>query len=227
MLPVNLAVGHLHTHKIPPQVGLGDRCRDFLSIGPRPLLAYWSTDGEAGRNSGAIMETMRIRLAAVGVVLLVIGAGGIATAAQPQASPIKVHLALPKGHIEAGQPIKATVLLTNTTSRTITVNACADNGWLQVGLKGHGYTFKASDLLLICPPSVHLTPGINRFSVKILTTYEGCDSPGGGTATSPIPFRVSNRVPHLPAGKYSTRVSIMGLEHLTSTPDPLVVALPG
>jgi len=108
-----------------------------------------------------------------------------------------------------------TVLLTNTTHQTITVNTCATNGWLQVGLKGHGFAYQACSLLILCPPSIRLVPGANRFSVTVLTSYESCSQPEGKSLT-PTPKCISNHgLPPLPSGKYSTTVSNFGLPHLT------------
>lgn len=125
-------------------------------------------------------------------------------------SPIKVHLALHKDHVVAGQSIRGTVLLTNPTSRTITVKSCAKDGWLQVGLKGHGYTYGAISLLIGCPPSIRLTPGANRFSVTVLTRYQGCLQPGG-QSVAPIHKCTPSGPPALPSGKYSTIIDITGI----------------
>ena len=118
------------------------------------------------------------RAALVGIALLV-GWGGVAGASGTSSAPIKVGVALQRSRVVAGQPIKGTVTLTNTTSRQITVESCARNGWLQVGLKGRGYTYQANSTLIACPPSIRLAPGANRFPVTVLTTYESCLQPGG------------------------------------------------
>lgn len=169
--------------------------------------------------------SVRIRFALVGFLSLLIGESGVAGASRPPAPPIKVHIALAKHRVMAGQPIKATVLLTNTAHRAITVNACAQNGWLQVGLKGHGYAYAANSLLILCPHSIRLAPGANRYPVTVITTYEGCVQPGGGRATPQTPFCASKGLPALPPGNYSTVVSIMGLEHLTRSPNRIAVTL--
>jgi hypothetical protein len=123
---------------------------------------------------------------------------------------MKVHLTLHKDKVVAGQTIKGTVLFTNTTSRTIIVKTCAKDGWLQVGLKGHGYTYEANSLLIECKASIRFRPGANRFSVIVLTRYEKCTQPGGQSVT-PIHICTPSGPPALPAGKYSTIIDIAGI----------------
>jgi hypothetical protein len=162
--------------------------------------------------------------AAAGAVLL-LAVGGPATASASDSAPIKVHVTLLNSRVVAGQEIKGTILLTNVTKQTITVNTCAANGWLQVGLKGHGYTYKASSLLIMCPPSIQLAPGANRFSVTVLTSYQSCQRYGGNSLTPTPKCTSNNGLPPLPSGKYSTTVSIFGLEHLTRPPNRVTVSL--
>jgi hypothetical protein len=50
--------------------------------------------------------------------------------------PVKVRVILAQNRAVAGHPIKGTVVLINTTARHITVDTCAANGWLAVGLHG-------------------------------------------------------------------------------------------
>ena len=163
------------------------------------------------------------RAALVGIALLV-GWAGVAGASGSSSAPIKVRVALHQSRVVAGQPIKGTVILTNTTSRKITVESCAQNGWLQVGLRGRGYTYQASSTLIACPPSIRLVPGANRFPVTVLTTYESCLQPGGESVTS-LPACTSIGPPPLPAGRYSTTVFIMGLPHMMEAPRLMSVTL--
>jgi hypothetical protein len=165
------------------------------------------------------------RGALVGIALLA-GWGGVAAASGSSSAPIKVRVALHHSRVVAGPPIKGTVVLTNTTSRYITVESCAQNGWLQVGLKGRGYTYQASTTLIACPPSIRLAPGSNRFPVTVLTTYERCLQPGGESVTS-LPPCTSTGLPPLPAGRYSTTVFIMGLANMTQAPRLITVTLRG
>ena len=167
---------------------------------------------------------MNVCRAALAGTALLVGWGGVAGASGSSSAPIKVRVALQRSHVVAGQPIKGTVTLTNTTSRQITVDSCAQNGWLQVGLSGRGYTYQASSTQIACPPSIRLAPGANRFPVTVLTTYESCLQPGGESVTS-LPSCTSTGPPPLPAGRYSTTVFIMGLPHLTEPARPVTVTL--
>ena len=167
---------------------------------------------------------MNVCRAALAGTALLVGWGGVAGASGSSSAPIKVRVALQRSRVVAGQPIKGTVTLTNTTSRQITVDSCAQNGWLQVGLSGRGYTYQASSTEIACPPSIRLAPGANRFPVTVLTTYESCLQPGGESVTS-LPSCTSTGPPPLPAGRYSTTVFIMGLPHLTEPSRPVAVTL--
>jgi hypothetical protein len=165
------------------------------------------------------------RVAATVSLVFLMAISGTAGASRPNPAPIKVRITLGSGRVAAGQRIKGTVLLTNTASKTITVNTCADNGWLQVGLKGHGYAYKPSSLLILCPPTVRLHPGPNRFSVTVFTSYESCSQPEGNAPTPAPRCTRSNGLPPLPSGKYSITVSSFGLPHLTRAPNHVTVTL--
>ena len=178
-------------------------------------------DGRVRANHNACMKAT----SAVVIVLgLLLGWSVLAGAAASSPSPIEVRVSLTQHEVAAGQPIKGSVVLTNTTHKTITVNTCAANGWLQVGLKGHGYTYVATSLEMACPPSVRLKPGANRFPVTVLTSYEGCVHPGGHSLTS-LPACTPTGQPPLPTGKYSTVTTIVGLSHLTHSSNRQTVTL--
>jgi hypothetical protein len=164
-----------------------------------------------------------LRAALVGISLLV-GWGGVAGASGSSSAPIEVHVALQQSRVVAGHPIKGTVVLTNTTSTPVTVESCAQNGWLQVGLEGRGYAYQDSSTLIACPPSIRLAPGSNRFPVTVLTTFESCQQ-AGGTSVTPLPRCLPSGPPPLPVGRYSTAVFIMGLPQMTQTPRPVDVTL--
>jgi len=86
-------------------------------------------------------------------------------------------------------------------------------------------------LLITCPPSIRLVPGPNRFPVKVITTYGGCIQPQpSGTAPSPIvPYCTADKngtgAPPLPAGQYSTKFHVVGLDGMTQPPNRVVVTL--
>jgi hypothetical protein len=139
--------------------------------------------------------------------------------------PIDVRVALSHATVVAGTPIKGTVAFENTTRRRITVNFCAADRWLEIGLRSKTYIPTWFHAAVMCAPSVHLLSGINRFPVTVLTRYGACLQPNGQSLV-PIPSCLNgNTPPPLPAGNYLTMVSISGLGHLTTSPPPVHVTL--
>jgi hypothetical protein len=141
-----------------------------------------------------------------------------------------VHITLAKHRVVSGQPINGTVVFTNTTSRKITVKTCATDGWLAVVLSGRVNSYPFGSLLVACPPTMRLTPGKNRFRVHVITTYAGCVQPQpSGTPPSPVPIcvEVNGRVsqPPLPAGRYVTKLHVVGLGGLTMRPNQVTVVI--
>jgi|ERR1700733_5112541 len=167
------------------------------------------------------------------LTLALVAPAPVAGASNRPSPPIKVHITLSEQEVVAGQPISGTVVFTNTTHRPVTVNTCALNGWLAVRLTGNvvdSYPGVGS-LLVTCPPSIRLVPGPNRFPVKVITTYGDCIQPQpGGTAPSPIvPYCTADKSgtasPPLPAGQYSTKLHVVGLDGMTQPPNRVVVTL--
>jgi hypothetical protein len=158
------------------------------------------------------------------VVGLLLTLGVPATAAGATPAPIQVRVSLAQQTAVAGRPIDGSVVLTNTSSKTIMVNTCAANGWLQVGLRGHGFSYQPTSLLIGCAPSVRLRPGKNPFRVTVATSYQTCLQPGGHSLTS-LPACTAAGPPALPLGTYATTTSIVGLDHLTQAPNRLRVTL--
>jgi hypothetical protein len=138
---------------------------------------------------------------------------------KPRAS-VTVHLSLARQQVVAGTSIAGTATLTNTTKEPITVETCAANGWLEVGLVNRTIHFDPAFTLIGCAPSIVLRPGPNRFPVKVLTTYQSCVQ-GGGQSTTYIPPCLlastsrSNDLPPLPAGRYSTKTVTVGLHNVS------------
>ena len=125
----------------------------------------------------------------------------------------------------AGTPIRAEALLRNTTGRTITVNTCAANGWLFVGLTNDRVSYNAFRFLMACSPTVHLRPGVNRFAVSISTRFQGCTETLS-EATPQLPACIPpETMPPLPVGRYTTKVVTFGLPHGTQLPSPIRVTL--
>jgi hypothetical protein len=166
------------------------------------------------------------------VVLLAVAAACILSACGSSISPssvrapVVVALTLHEHRMPSGSPITGMVTLTNTTTKTITVHACADDGWLDVGLSSPTLRYEPVDALVACPPKIHLVPGANRFPVTLSTTYQDC---------TPRPNRMSARqheprcgqagMTTLPVGRYATRVVVTGLPRGTALPSPSEVTL--
>jgi PASTA domain len=153
-----------------------------------------------------------------------------AAASGSASPPIGVHVSLDHNRAVAGQPIKGQVVLTNTTARDITVDACTKNVvWLSVGLSGPVDSVAGGGSLLItCPPTIRLHPGANRFPVTVATTYQGCiqPQPDGSSQSSPqFPWCTVAGQPPLPAGRYDTKVVLKGLTGLTRVPNRIAVDL--
>jgi hypothetical protein len=68
--------------------------------------------------------------------VLALPMAGASTSAKGQAAktPITIRIELRHTRVVPGTPIKGTAVLTNTPSKNITVQTCATNGWLSVGL---------------------------------------------------------------------------------------------
>ena len=167
------------------------------------------------------------------VLALLVGWGTTAAAAANTAAapPVKVHLTLTAHRVVAGHPIKGSVVLTNTSDHEITVHTCALDGWLAVGLSGHGTSPSFVHPLVGCNPSVRLAPGTHRFHVTVSTSYTTCTGaePAGNAPSSSFPNCTVSKghqiPPPLPAGKYTTVVQFVGLSGETQPPNRVVVAL--
>jgi len=140
-------------------------------------------------------------------------------------SPVEIRLVLSTTQLVPGTPIRGEALLTNTTGRTITVNTCAADGWLFVRLTNNRVNYEPLRLMMACSPTVHLRPGVNRFSVSISTRFQGCTETRS-EATPQLPACIPpETMPPLPAGKYSIRVVTFGLPPGTQLPSPIRVTL--
>ena len=173
---------------------------------------------------------MNIRSGVLIGFALLFGWGAVAETSVAALPPLKVRLTLTETQVVAGQPIKGAVVLTNGTDKSIIVNTCATNGWLAVGLTGQVDSYPFGSLLVTCPPSIRLAPGANRFPVTVITTYASCVQPQpAGTPWAPVPTcTVSNgrlTKPPLPAGRYATKLHLVGLTGYTQTPNRVVVSL--
>ena len=140
-------------------------------------------------------------------------------------APVEIRLVLSTTHVAAGTPIRGEALLTNTTGRTITVNACAADGWLYVGLTNSQVSYDPLSLMMACRPTVHLRSGVNRFAIAISTKFQTCTQ-RSSEATPQLPACIPPKtMPPLPVGEYVTKVITSGLPHGTQLPPAIRVTL--
>jgi PASTA domain len=174
---------------------------------------------------------MRGRATVRTVALSALVACGLASAADAAGShlfPVEIHVDLAHHSVVAGHSIKGMVVLTNTTTKRITVQTCADDGWLEVGLTGHVDSYPFGNALIACAATVRLAPGPNRFPVTVLTTYASCTQPQPASGSTPTPTTPTCTVagpPPLPAGRYATKLNLIGLGGLTQAPNRVLVSL--
>jgi hypothetical protein len=175
---------------------------------------------EMWKSAGALLGlTVSVLASAMPMVLT-------AASGTPRLIQVRVHLE--QDRVVAGQSIKGSVVFTNTTRSAITVDQCATNGWLAVGLSGKVDSHPFAHFVVGCPPSVRLHPGPNRFPVQVITTYASCVQPQPDGSTSPTPLDPWCSVagpPPLPAGRYVTKVDVVGLSGLTQAPNRIVIHL--
>ena len=168
------------------------------------------------------MKQLSVLVALVGLCLV---ASSCTTSTSRPPAPVEIRLALSTTHVVAGTQIRGEALLTNTTSRTITVNTCAIDGWLFVGLRNSRVSYEPIRALVLCSPTAHLRPGVNRVAVSISTRFQGCTGTAS-EATPQLPACSPQKTePPLPVGRYTTKVATFGLPPGTQLPSPIKVML--
>ena len=167
------------------------------------------------RTIGTVVFALCIAVAGTGVV-------SAAATAKLKASLITVRLSLQRTSVSPGTPIQATVIFVNSAHRAVTVETCARNGWLFVGLTSARIKFTAISTLVACAPTVHLRPGATRFAVTVRTSYSQC---GGRPRSITNPPCTPDGMPSLPAGRYHTDVQINGVPTGTTMPPWIWVTL--
>jgi hypothetical protein len=183
-----------------------------------------------GHGTGPLWKCLAIILAAApGVLLGACSSSGSSTASTatqpaPALMPVTIRITLDHTRVVAGTAIKGEAVLTNTTSKAITVESCAADGWFEVGLVNSNVGFDPANPLIVCRPSVQLSPGPNRFPLTVVTTYQGC-AQLGGSATTDDPPCATDGLPPLPVGSYSTKVITSGLPAGTPSPPRIPVRL--
>jgi hypothetical protein len=120
-------------------------------------------------------------------------------------SPVSIQVHLDATTVRAGHPIHGTATLSNASSKTILVEACAYDGWLFVGLTNKNVPYDPAVAAVACNATVKLKPGANRFAIEVSTDYDVCSGNGG---TPPCG--------RLPSGTYHVAVTTLGLPKGTS-----------
>ena len=167
-------------------------------------------------------------------VLLVAGVVGLAgcsksgTQSSKPFAPITVRLELSRTSVTAGTPIKGVAVITNNTTRPITIRneQCTVDWGLAVGLVNQRVSFYPGFAASACAgPEAQLEPGTSRYPFTILTTYLGC-SPTAADTTDPHPIICTpHGIPPLPVGHYTTKIVWLGFPKKTEFSPPTVVTL--
>jgi hypothetical protein len=137
---------------------------------------------------------------------------------------LNLRITLTRTRTPAGTPIQGTAIFTNRTSAPVSVDTCAADGWLDVGLSSHTVPYAPAYSAIACTPSVWLAVGVTRTPFTVLTTYQGCSQSGPGSSRYP-PCDPGDRLPSLPAGTYHTDVITSGLPATTRAPNVVTVTL--
>ena len=138
------------------------------------------------------------RLLTVFLVVLTVMAGASVAGATTR-SPVSIRVNLDATTATAGHPIRGTAILTNSSGKTILVEACASDGWLFVGLTNKNIPYDPAVAAVACNATVKLEPGANRFVIEVSTDYQVCTMTG------------SPRCGKLPDGTYHTAIETQGL----------------
>ncbi len=136
--------------------------------------------------------------------------------------PLSIRILLSQTRVTTGQTIKGFAVITNNTSKSITVEDCALDGWLDVGLANKTIAYNPASPSVACLPTVHLHPGVNGFPIKVSTRFQSC---GGTPTTVNNPPCTAEGTPSLPVGRYTTKVVTSGLPASTPAPSPVSVTL--
>ena len=141
-------------------------------------------------------------------------------------SPIQVHVSLAARRLNSGGSANGVLDLVNDSGKPIVVQACAVDGWYEIGLENDAVKFHAAYSLVGCKPSVVLAPGTNNFHLTLAARYQECTQGAAAPGPAAPPMCDSGgEPPPLPPGSYRTALSIVGLPAGTETPRPIMVTL--
>lgn len=168
---------------------------------------------------------------AVGLVLplaaaCTLSACGTASSSSTRRAPITVSVTLRDDRVPAGAAIPGIATVTNRTSATVTLDTCAKDGWLDVGLSSPTVRYRPVRGDGACASRVHLAPGRNRFPIAVSTRYETCAQHRGAGAAPRVEPRCGPAGPRaLPVGHYVASVELAGLPAATAFPRPIGVTV--
>jgi hypothetical protein len=149
--------------------------------------------------------------------------GGAVGASRSPRSSLTIRIDLDHTRVPAGTTIKGVAVVTNTTHGSVSLDTCAANPWLAVGLADGKHSYLPAFAGVECLKTLMLEPGSHRFPITVLTTYDECtQTTAPSTVAEPLCLAslgssTRNIIPPLPAGRYFTKVVTVGLSH-----DPLV-----
>lgn len=196
-----------------PDVHYGS-CSNFRVNGLRAYVADCETRPPGGATNWAI-PALGIDVSggpdSIGLVSLILHTIRRATPRTITASaPLTLRIMLRHTRVAAGMVIKGAAMFTNRTGAPITVETCAADGWLEVGLVNKHISYTPANVAIACPPTVQLVPGVTRVPITVVTTFQGCtQSPSA--ATAPEAPSCAGGPPPLPVGTYHTEVVTSGL----------------
>jgi hypothetical protein len=170
-------------------------------------------------SKGGVIGALVLLVAATCALLILMPSGS--SNASPK-TPLSIRIQLGQTRVTTGQTIKGFAVITNNTSKRITVETCARSGWIQVGLANKTITYDPVWLTVACAPTIQLKPGVNKFPIQVITKFQRC---GGRPVTVNDPPCTPKSGPPLPAGRYSTKVATLGLPAGTPTPPAVAVTL--
>ena len=129
---------------------------------------------------------------------------------------------LSRNRVVSGQPISGTLVVTSKAPTPINLTkTCRPDFQVVIG---NGSITPNPGFAAVCGlQPFYIQPGTNRFPITVITTYLGCEQPGGSSAI-PTPTCVKNGPPPLPPGVYHTILFGSGATPLPE-PAPVVVTL--
>jgi hypothetical protein len=162
---------------------------------------------------------MKPKHVAFAVILFAVVIAGSSSAGATDRSPVSIHINLDATKVIAGHAIHGTAVLTNASRKTILVESCAIDGWLDVGLANKSVQYEPISPAIACAPSVKLKPGVNTFPITVQTIYQVCYQ------KHLKPRCTKTGMPALPKGTYHVDVVTAGLPKGTISTSPTSVTL--